>query len=133
MTQQQPKNPAPVLLSLEPSPRPLPVQMDLYCHLSPIIHPRLRPCRLSRVADHADCLPGMSLQDHIVKQADQGAKISLESLRISRCNNDIVRTEMGILMPTLLYTLAPLFCTLHHQVHPVKHYRIHHHVENDGV
>ena len=35
-------------------------------------------------------------------------------------------------MPTLLSTLAPLFRDLYHQLHPVPHQRIHHHIEYGG-
>ena len=35
-------------------------------------------------------------------------------------------------MPTLFYTLAPLFLFLHHHRHPVTHHCIHHHIENGG-
>ena len=54
---------------------------------------RVGPRRLAWVADHADCLPDISLQAHPIEQADQVTKCTLEPSWVRRCNHDIVCIE----------------------------------------
>ena len=80
VTRHQPKRHLlPAILTLHPSLLPLPVGRALCCHLLPVRHLRLIPCRLARAADHADFLPEIGLQAHPIVQADQGAKCNLET------------------------------------------------------
>ena len=112
---QQPKNHLlPALLALDLPPLPLPVQRPLSCNPS-TVH-RLRMChrRLARATYHADFLPDISPQDHPVEQTNQGAKSSLEPLRVQRCDHVIVRIEGGILMSALLSAPTPIFRATHH-------------------
>ena len=122
----------PTLLTLDPPLLPLPVGGSLSRHLSPARHLQMSAHRLSWEADHAKCLPRIGPQAYPIKQAEQGAKCALEPSWVQQCDNAIIRVEEGILMPTLLSTLAPLFCSLHHHRHPVPHHHIHPHIETGG-
>ena len=66
------------LPALEPSILLLPVGEALPRYLSPVCRLQLIPCRLAGAEYHANCLPGVFLQAHAIKQADQGIKCTLE-------------------------------------------------------
>ena len=94
VTRQRPKRHLlPALLTRNPSLLPLLVLRALSCHPSPLHHLRLSSRRLERAADHADFLPSIGPQACLIKQSDQGAKISLEPSQVQRCNHAIVRVE----------------------------------------
>ena len=120
------------LLKLHPSLLPLPVGGDLPRHPCPVHHLQLSHRCLTWAADHANCLPDIYLQAYPIKQADQGSKCALDPSWVLRCNHVIVRIEEGIIMATLLSTLALIFCAFHHHRHPVTNHFIHHHIEMVG-
>ena len=120
------------LPALDPSILLLPVGGSLPCYFSPVRHLRLIPCRVTGAADHSDCLPKIILQAHPIKQDDQGVKFTLDTAGVQQGNHTIFRIEEGSLMPTLLFTLAPLLCDIYHHHHPVYHHRIHHHIKYGG-
>ena len=87
VTRQQPESHLlPVLLSLNPTPLPLPVQMHRSLHPALVLRLLLCPLRLAQAADHSEYLTDIHLQAHPVKQAYQGAEISLEPSRVRQCN-----------------------------------------------
>ena len=80
----------PVLLTLHLSLLLLPVGRSLSHHPSPVRHLQLGPRRLAWAVDHADCLPGISLQDQPIEQAAKGTKCTLDPSWVQRCNHAIV-------------------------------------------
>ena len=76
----------PALLALNLTPMPLPVQRPLSHHPSSVRRLWLCPLRLTRASDHSDCLTDVSIHAEPVNQADQGANISLDTLRVRRCD-----------------------------------------------
>ena len=74
----------PTLPVLHPLLLPLPEGGSLSRHPSPVHRLRMGPCRLAWAAEHADCLPDISLQAHPIKQAAQGTKCSLDPSWLQR-------------------------------------------------
>ena len=68
----------PTLPALHPLLLPLPEGGPLSHHPSHVHRLRMSPCRLAWAADHADCLPHISLQAHPIEQAAQGTKCTLD-------------------------------------------------------
>ena len=68
----------PALPALDPSLLSLPEGGSISRHPSPVCRLLLVPCHLAWVADHSDCLPGISPQSHPIEQANQGTKCTLD-------------------------------------------------------
>ena len=102
-------------------------------YLFPVCRLRLIPRRLTEKAYHPNCLPKIGPQAHPIKQANQGIKRTLDPAGVLECNHATVRIEEVILVPSLLFMLAPILLALYHCRHPVSHHQIHHHNKYGGV
>ena len=119
----------PALPSLAPSLLLLLICGALPSYLSPVFRLQLILRRLKGEADHADCLTNVCPQAHSIKQSDQAIKYTLNPTGVQQCNHAIVCVEEGILVPTLLSTLASLLSSLYHHRHPLLHHCIHYHIK----
>ena len=90
------------LLTLYLIPLPFSVRVPLPRNPLPVRRCSDVSRRLAGVVYHANCLPDISLQAHLVKQAYQGVKCALDSDRVRRGNHAVVGIKKRRLVPPLL-------------------------------